>query len=207
MRKDAGVDGDAQRISQLGWMLFLKIFDEMEEEWETIKDNYKSPIRKDLRWREWAADEEGMTGDELLDGVGGYAGGRRDALDGEDAIRVIVGVRLFREVDKDGVATASGGRRGGGGGGRHGSGRRGVCRGRRGDRPCDPAALQGDLREDDGEQRHHDDGGYQPKGAHPGARWSRRPWLRYPVNKRWIIIWGAVGVYRHATISFAGNVR
>lgn len=69
MRKDAGVDGDAQRISQLGWMLFLKIFDEMEEEWETIKDNYKSPIRNDLRWRNWAADEEGMTGDDLLDFV------------------------------------------------------------------------------------------------------------------------------------------
>lgn len=66
MRKDAGVDGDAQRISQLGWMLFLKIFDEMEEEWETIKDDYKSPIPKDLRWRHWAADEEGMTGEELL---------------------------------------------------------------------------------------------------------------------------------------------
>lgn len=66
MRKDAGVDGDAQRISQLGWMLFLKIFDEMEEEWETIKDDYKSPIPKDLRWRNWAADEEGMTGEELL---------------------------------------------------------------------------------------------------------------------------------------------
>lgn len=66
MRKDAGVDGDAQRISQLGWMLFLKIFDEMEEEWETIKDDYKSPVPKDLRWRNWAADEEGMTGDELL---------------------------------------------------------------------------------------------------------------------------------------------
>jgi type I restriction enzyme M protein len=69
MRKDAGVDGDAQRISQLGWMLFLKIFDEMEEEWETIKENYKSPIRNDLRWRSWAADAEGMTGDELLDFV------------------------------------------------------------------------------------------------------------------------------------------
>src|SRR5688572_29023473 len=69
MRKDAGVDGYAQRISQLGWMLFLKIFDEMEEEWETIKDNYKSPIRNDLRWRNWAADEEGLTGDELLDFV------------------------------------------------------------------------------------------------------------------------------------------
>ena len=66
MRKDAGVDGDAQRISQLGWMLFLKIFDEMEEEWETIKDDYKSPIQKDLRWCNWAADEEGMTGDDLL---------------------------------------------------------------------------------------------------------------------------------------------
>ena len=69
MRKDAGVDGDAQRISQLGWMLFLKIFDEMEDEWETIKDGYKSPIRNDLRWRNWAADEEGLTGDELLDFV------------------------------------------------------------------------------------------------------------------------------------------
>lgn len=66
MRKDAGVDGDAQRISQLGWMLFLKIFDEKENEWEVIYDEYKSPIPKDLRWRNWAADEEGMTGDDLL---------------------------------------------------------------------------------------------------------------------------------------------
>lgn len=66
MRKDAGVDGDAQRISQLGWMLFLKIFDEKENDWDALKENYRSPIPKDLRWREWAADEEGMTGDELL---------------------------------------------------------------------------------------------------------------------------------------------
>lgn len=66
MRKDAGVDGDAQRISQLGWMLFLKIFDEKENDWEITNDNYKSPIRRDLRWRNWAADEEGMTGDDLL---------------------------------------------------------------------------------------------------------------------------------------------
>lgn len=69
MRKDAGVDGDAQRISQLGWMLFLKIFDEKEQEWMITNSNYKSPIRKDLRWASWAADEEGMTGDELLDFV------------------------------------------------------------------------------------------------------------------------------------------
>lgn len=66
MRKDAGVDGDAQRISQLGWMLFLKIFDEKENDWEIMNDNYKSPIRKDLRWRNWAEDPEGMTGDDLL---------------------------------------------------------------------------------------------------------------------------------------------
>jgi type I restriction enzyme M protein len=69
MRKDAGVDGDAQRISQLGWMLFLKIFDEKENDWEITSENYKSPIRKDLRWRNWAADAEGITGDELLDFV------------------------------------------------------------------------------------------------------------------------------------------
>ncbi|MFL5740572.1 MAG: N-6 DNA methylase [Flavisolibacter sp.] len=66
MRKDAGVDGDAQRVSQLGWMLFLKIFDEKENDWEITNEKYKSPIPKELRWREWAADEEGMTGDELL---------------------------------------------------------------------------------------------------------------------------------------------
>jgi len=47
-------------------MLFLKIFDEKENDWEILTDNYKSPIPKELRWRAWAADEEGMTGDELL---------------------------------------------------------------------------------------------------------------------------------------------
>jgi type I restriction enzyme M protein len=69
MRKDAGVDGDAQRISQLVWMLFLKIFDDREAERELLEDKYKSPIPKKLRWRNWAADEEGITGDELLEFV------------------------------------------------------------------------------------------------------------------------------------------
>ena len=69
MRKDAGVDGDAQRIAQLGWMLFLKIFDDREQEYELMEDNYKSPIPKKLRWRTWAVDPEGITGDELLDFV------------------------------------------------------------------------------------------------------------------------------------------
>ncbi len=65
MRQDAGVDGDAQRISQLVWMLFLKIFDDKEQEYE-IDPRYASPIPVRLRWRAWAADDEGMTGDELL---------------------------------------------------------------------------------------------------------------------------------------------
>ena len=67
MRQDAGVDGDAQRISQLAWMIFLKIFDDKEKEYELADDNYESPIPKKLRWRNWATDEEGITGDELLE--------------------------------------------------------------------------------------------------------------------------------------------
>jgi len=65
MRKDVGVDGDAQRIGQLVWMLFLKIFDDRESEQELLDDGYTSPIPDELRWRTWAADEEGATGDAL----------------------------------------------------------------------------------------------------------------------------------------------
>lgn len=67
MRRDSGVDGDAQRISQLGWMLFLKVFDDFEEEKELIQDNYISPIPDKYRWRNWATDEEGITGESLLE--------------------------------------------------------------------------------------------------------------------------------------------
>ncbi|WP_445370834.1 N-6 DNA methylase [Methylomonas sp. HW2-6] len=69
MRKDVGVDGDAQRISQLVWLFFLKIFDDREQELELIEDDYQSPLPKHLRWRNWAQDPEGMTGDELADFV------------------------------------------------------------------------------------------------------------------------------------------
>ena len=65
MRKDVGVDGDAQRIGQLVWLLFLKIFDDREMEWELLDDHYKSPLPEHYRWRHWAANPEGMTGDEL----------------------------------------------------------------------------------------------------------------------------------------------
>jgi type I restriction enzyme M protein len=69
MRQDAGINGDAQRIEQMVWLLFLKVFDAQEEELELTRDDYKSPIPEDLRWRNWAADPEGITGDTLLDFV------------------------------------------------------------------------------------------------------------------------------------------
>ena len=69
LRKDAGIDGDAQRLGQLSWLLFLKIFDAQEEELEFEQDNYRLPIPERLLWRNWAADAEGITGDTLLDFV------------------------------------------------------------------------------------------------------------------------------------------
>jgi type I restriction enzyme M protein len=66
MRQDVGVDGDAQRISQLCWMFFLKIIDDQDRELELMQDNYRSPIPEKFQWRNWAADPEGMTGDALL---------------------------------------------------------------------------------------------------------------------------------------------
>ena len=71
MRQDAGVDGDAQRISQLTWMFFLKIFDAKEEEYELTDRKYRSPIPKGLRWRDWAADKAGITGESILEFVNG----------------------------------------------------------------------------------------------------------------------------------------
>ena len=69
MRQDVGVDGDAQRIAQLVWMIFLKIFDDKEAELELLDEDYRSPIPEKYRWRNWAANDEGMTGDELLEFV------------------------------------------------------------------------------------------------------------------------------------------
>ena len=67
MRQDTGVDGDAQRISQLCWMFFLKIIDDQDQELEVLRDGYRSPIPARLQWRAWAADPEGLTGEGLLD--------------------------------------------------------------------------------------------------------------------------------------------
>ncbi|MDF5404582.1 SAM-dependent DNA methyltransferase, partial [Vibrio parahaemolyticus] len=67
MRKDAGVDGDAQRLGQMSWLLFLKVFDAQEEELEFELDDYRDPIPAKYLWRNWAADNQGITGDELLE--------------------------------------------------------------------------------------------------------------------------------------------
>ena len=72
MRGDAGVNGDAQRIEQTGWLLFLKVYDSCEETWELNEDNYTSIIPENLRWRNWAhdnSDGKSLTGDELLEFV------------------------------------------------------------------------------------------------------------------------------------------
>ncbi|MCA9044683.1 MAG: SAM-dependent DNA methyltransferase [Planctomycetaceae bacterium] len=111
MRKDVGVDGDAQRIGQLTWLVFLKVFDDRESELELIEDDYASPLPEKLRWRNWAADPEGITGDALLDFVNDtlfrtlkglqvtgnpMAGVIRDAF--EDAYNYMKSGQLLRQV-------------------------------------------------------------------------------------------------------------
>ena len=113
MRKDSGVDGDAQRISQLCWMFFLKIIDDQDQQLEMMQEGYRSPIPAKLRWRAWAADPEGITGDELLAFINGKlfptlkelttagkAGGRRRVVRGvfEDAYNYMKSGQLVRQV-------------------------------------------------------------------------------------------------------------
>jgi len=69
MWQDTGLNGDAQRVEQLGWMLFLKIFSDKDKELEILNDTYTSPIPDEFHWDAWAGNDEGMTGDELLEFV------------------------------------------------------------------------------------------------------------------------------------------
>jgi type I restriction enzyme M protein len=113
MRQDTGVDGDAQRISQLCWMFFLKIIDDQDQELELLRADYRSPIPKKYRWRVWAADPEGITGEELLAFVNGVlfpalknlptsskAGDRRRVVRDvfEDAYNYMKSGQLMRQV-------------------------------------------------------------------------------------------------------------
>ena len=72
MRNDAVINGDAQRIEQMVWILFLKVYDAKEEVWEFYNDRYRSIIPEELRWRNWAVDHKdgkALTGDALLNFV------------------------------------------------------------------------------------------------------------------------------------------
>lgn len=72
MRNDAGINGDAQRIEQITWLLFLKVYDAKEQDWEFNEDDYTSIIPENCRWSNWAVDDKSgtaMTGDKLLDFV------------------------------------------------------------------------------------------------------------------------------------------
>ena len=113
MRQDTGIDGDAQRISQLCWMFFLKIIDDQDQELELIHDHYESPIPRRYRWSVWASDPEGITGEALLDFVNadlfpslkelpaaGSGGGRRRVVRDvfEDAYNYMKSGHLMRQV-------------------------------------------------------------------------------------------------------------
>ncbi|HMQ98102.1 MAG TPA: class I SAM-dependent DNA methyltransferase [Ignavibacteria bacterium] len=101
MRKDVGVDGDAQRISQMVWLFFLKIVDDREYELELTEDNYKSPLPEHLRWRNWAKDPEGMTGEGLLDFVNLQlfpSLKTKLRIDGEDGNRALVIKNVFEDA-------------------------------------------------------------------------------------------------------------
>lgn len=72
MRNDAGINGDAQRIEQIAWMLFLKVYDAKEQDWEWDDEDYVSIIPEECRWKNWAVDDRtgtAMTGERLLDFV------------------------------------------------------------------------------------------------------------------------------------------
>src|SRR6266516_4392286 len=99
MRQDSGVDGDAQRISQLCWMFFLKIIDDQDQQLELMQDGYHSPIPENLQWRSWAADPEGITGEPLLAFVNNdlFRGLKQLELLGDRAARA----RVIRSVFED----------------------------------------------------------------------------------------------------------
>ena len=81
MRQDAGINGDAQRIEQMVWLFFLKVYDSQEETWEinamSEGRQYESIIPEQFRWRNWAVDEkdgQALTGDALLEFINGSEG-------------------------------------------------------------------------------------------------------------------------------------
>jgi type I restriction enzyme M protein len=111
MRNDSGVNGDAQRIEQIVWILFLKIYDAKEEAWELYDDNYKSIIPEGLKWRDWAVDRkdgEALTGEALLDFVNNklFPTLKKLEIDEETPMSQIIVKSAFEDANnyqKDGV--------------------------------------------------------------------------------------------------------
>ena len=98
MRKDTGVDGDAQRLSQIVWMLFLKIFADKEEEYEIMDDNYKSSLESKFRWQNWAKDDEGLTGDELIDFINNDLFPYLQNLENDSDNRALIIKNIFQDT-------------------------------------------------------------------------------------------------------------
>ena len=98
MRQDVGIDGDAQRISQLCWMFFLKIIDDQDQELELLNENYKSPLPIALKWRSWAADPEGVTGESLLEFVNSELFPKLKSLPSRSSTRASVVRSVFEDA-------------------------------------------------------------------------------------------------------------
>ena len=110
MRNDAGINGDAQRIEQIAWMLFLKVYDAKENDWEWDEKDYQSIIPEPCRWRNWAHDEngKGITGDTLLEFINNtlFPALRKLPVDASTPIKKAIVQTTFADANnymKDGV--------------------------------------------------------------------------------------------------------
>lgn len=110
MRNDAGINGDAQRIEQIAWMLFLKVYDAKENDWEWDEKDYQSIIPEPCRWRNWAHDEngKGITGDTLLEFINNtlFPTLKKSPVDASTPIKKAIVQTTFADANnymKDGV--------------------------------------------------------------------------------------------------------
>ena len=112
MRADPGINGDAQRIEQIAWMLFLKVYDSKEEEWKVLNKNYVSIIPEEIQWKNWAHEKkagDGLSGDELLNFVNNkvFPKLKSLAVSKETEIRKAIVKTTFEDANnymKDGVS-------------------------------------------------------------------------------------------------------
>ena len=112
MRADPGINGDAQRIEQIAWMLFLKVYDSKEEEWKALNKNYVSIIPEEIQWKNWAHEKkagDGLSGDDLLNFVNNKVFPKLKSLSvsKETEIRKAIVKTTFEDANnymKDGVS-------------------------------------------------------------------------------------------------------